>query len=141
MDSWALSEQARLRWVSANQKALHDDNLRGLMDAIAADPQANAGDIGQRTILPSSFSGSTRNMIQNCQDALAINRHFGGADLFVTVTANPNRPEITEALLPGQKPHDRPDQIVRVFHAKMKAIIDDLTKGALGIIVAHVYTI
>jgi len=50
-------------------------------------------------------------MIQNCQDALAINRHFG-PNLFMTVTANPNWPEVKESLGPGETPSDRPDIIV-----------------------------
>jgi hypothetical protein len=73
------------------------------MDAVAIDPNATGENIGQRTILPSSFAGSMRNMIQNCQDALAINRYYGGADIFLTATADPNWPEVKDALLPGQK--------------------------------------
>ncbi|TFK17037.1 hypothetical protein FA15DRAFT_546240, partial [Coprinopsis marcescibilis] len=89
VDSWAIAEQSRLRWILLNQVTLRADSYRGLMDAIAADPNVNGEQIGVRVILPSSFSGSTRNMIQNCQDALAINHHFKGADLFITATANP----------------------------------------------------
>ena len=81
-------------------------------------------------------------MIQNCQDALAINRYHGGADLFITATADPNWPEVRGAMLPGQQPSDQPDLIVRVFHAKMAAIIKDIcTNGIIGRTVAHVYTI
>ena len=146
VDSWALSEQARLRWIKLNQSQLRSESRRGLMDAVAIDPNATGDNIGQRTILPSSFAGSTRNMIQNCQDALAINHYFGGADLFITVTVDPNCPEILDALLdallPGQKPNDRPDLIVRVFHAKVAAILKDIcTQGVMGRTVAHVYTI
>ncbi|KDQ32681.1 hypothetical protein PLEOSDRAFT_153646 [Pleurotus ostreatus PC15] len=57
VDSWALSEQSRLLWVTLNQKALRVDNLRGLMDAVAADANATGADAGQRVILPSSFIG------------------------------------------------------------------------------------
>ena len=91
------------------------------MDAVAVDLNATGENVGQQTILPSSFAGSTHNMIQNCQDALAINHYYGGADLFITATADPNWQEIKDALLPGQKPSDRPELIVRVFHAKMAA--------------------
>ncbi|KAJ2935002.1 hypothetical protein H1R20_g2134, partial [Candolleomyces eurysporus] len=142
VDSWAISEQARLRWVEANQTTLRADSYRGLMDSIAADPTVTGEDIGQRVILPSSFSGSTRNMIQNCQDALAINRHFKGADLFITATANPHWPEIKSELLPGQDYSDRPDLIVRVFHQKMKELIKDIEKKQIfGKCVARVHTI
>ena len=33
-------------------------------------------------------------MIQHCHEALAINRHFHGPDFFLTMTADPNWPEI-----------------------------------------------
>jgi hypothetical protein len=142
VDGWAITEQSRLTWVKLNQAKLRIYHRQGIADAIAADPTVNAADLGQRIILPSSFSGSTRNMIQHCQDALAINRYYHGADLFLTATANPNWPEIKEALLPGQKPSDRPDLIVRVFHAKMNQMLNDIhKKGVMGRTVARVYTI
>ena len=72
-------------------------------------------------------------MIQNCQDALAINCHFHGADLFITVTANPNWPEVTQELLPGQTAADHPDSVVCVFHAKVTQLLKDLEKhGVMG---------
>ena len=109
------------------------------MDAIAADPTGKSADIGQRIILPSSFSGSTRNMIQNCQDALAINRHCGGPDIFMTITANPNWPEVKESLGPGKTPSDRPDIIVRTFKLKVKQILQDIyTNGIMGRTVTRV---
>lgn len=81
-------------------------------------------------------------MIQNCQDALAINHYYHGADLFITVTANPNWPEITEALLPGQSSSDRAEIITRVFHEKVKQLLKDICqKGILGRVVARVWTI
>ena len=98
--------------------------------------------MGQRIILPSSFSGSTRNMIQHCQDALAIIRYFHSADLFLTMTANPNWPEIKEGLLPGQTAADRPDLVDHVFRAKVKALMDDLFEnGYFGHVVARMWTI
>jgi hypothetical protein len=101
----------------------------------------DANDFGQRIILPSSFSGSSRHMIQNCQDALAINCHFGGADFFITMTANPNWPEVKAALLPGQSSADRPDLVNHVFHLKVQELMDDIYKhGVLGKAVAHVWT-
>ena len=90
-DAWATIEQRKLIWIKNNQDQIRADTYQGLSDAVAVDPDANVQNIGQRLILPSSFSGSSRkNMIQHCQDALAINRHFCGADLFLTMTANPN---------------------------------------------------
>jgi PIF1-like helicase/Helitron helicase-like domain at N-terminus len=124
-----------------NQTKIRADTYKGLTDALAVDPQMDANNLGQRIILPSSFSGSSRFMIQNCQDALAINCHFKGADFFLTMTANPNWPEIKAALLPGQSSADRPDLVNRVFHLKVKELMDDIYKqGVLGRAVAHVWT-
>jgi Helitron helicase-like domain at N-terminus len=114
VDSWATTEQSRLNWYRANQSTIRAETYQGLTDAVAENPATGGHDLGQRLILPSSFSGSSRNMIQHCQDALAINRHFHGADFFLTMTADPNWPEIKEALLPGQSAADRPDLVVRI---------------------------
>jgi hypothetical protein len=111
------------------------------VDAVAENPDAEAQNLGQRTILTSIFSGSSCNMIQHCQDALAINHHFKGANLCMTVTADPNWPEIQAELLPGQTAADRPDLVSHVFRAKVAAIIDDIKNGVLGVSVAHVFII
>jgi hypothetical protein len=111
------------------------------VDAVAANPDAEAQDLSQRTILPSTFSGNSHNLIQDFQDALAINHHFKGSDLFMTVTADPNWPEIQAELLPEQTAADRSDLASHVFRAKVAAILDNIKKGALGVSVAHVFTI
>jgi hypothetical protein len=128
IDGWATTEQSHLDWVQRNQTKIRADTYQGLTDALAVDPQMDANDFGQRIILPSLFSGSSRYIIQNCQDALAINRHFGGADFFITMTANPNWPEIKQALLPRQSSADRPDLVNRVFRLKVQELMDDIFK-------------
>lgn len=81
-------------------------------------------------------------MMQNCQDALAINCYYHDADLFVTITAYPNWPEVKDKLLPGQSASDHPDLIASVFHEKIKQIIKDIcTDGVMERTVAHIYTI
>jgi hypothetical protein len=96
------------------------------VDAVAANPDAEDQDLGQRTILPSAFSGSSHNLIQHFQDALAINCHLKDADPFMTVTADPNWPEIQAELLPGQTAADRPDLASHVFRAKVAAILSSI---------------
>ena len=49
------------------------------------------------------------------QDAMAIVHAHGKPDLFITMTMNPNHPDVTAALLPEQSPSDQPDIITRVF--------------------------
>jgi hypothetical protein len=51
----------------------------------------------------------------------------GPPDYFVTFTCNSKWPEISESLLePGQKPTDRPDIIVRVYHMKLEELLNDI---------------
>jgi len=133
VDSWATSEQSHLNWVRLNQTKLKAETYKGLTYAVVADPTTDWNNIGQCFILPSSFSGSSKNMIQHCQDALAIKRYFHGADLFLTMTANPNWPKIKETLLPGQSAADHPDLVVHVFRAKVEELKRDIFKnGFLG---------
>jgi Helitron helicase-like domain at N-terminus len=142
VDGWAITEQWHLDWVQRNLTQLRADTYCGLTDAFAVDPQMDAQKLGQRVILPSSFSGSSQNMIQHCQNALAINCHYRGANLFLTMTANPNWQEIKDALLPGQTPADRPDLVDHVFYLQVQELLDDIFKrGCLGKAVACVWTI
>ena len=80
-------------------------------------------------------------MQQQLQDALAINRYYGGGDLFLTMTANPKWPEIENELLPGQTAADRPDLVVHAFHAKQKELIEDMKQGIFGKVQAYVFVI
>jgi len=138
--SWAIAEQNRLHWIKANQKDLRVDLYKGLEDA-ATRADSNWDQLGKKFILPSSFTGSTRNMQQHLQDTLAINRYYRGGDLFITMTANSYWDEIKAALLQGQAPSDRSDLIIRVFFAKLKALMKEIRDGALGAWAAHIYTI
>ncbi|XP_044019460.1 uncharacterized protein LOC122859843 [Aphidius gifuensis] len=70
--------------------------------------------VGKIVVLPSSFTGSPRNMLQHYQDAMAIVRKFGKPDLFITMTCNPNWREIKENILHGQTASDRPDIVSRI---------------------------
>ena len=130
-EAWAVAEQNRLNWIRLNQTKLRVELYKGLQDAVAANPEADWDQLGKRFILPSSFTGSTRNMQQHLQDALAINCFYGGGDLFVTITANPSWPEIKDALFPGQTASDRPNLVVRVFHTKLKSLIKEIRGSVL----------
>jgi hypothetical protein len=60
----------------------------------------------------------------------------------MTVITNPQWPEISRELLPGQTAYDRPELVSRVFQMKKKAIVDFVYKhGIFGSAVAYVYTI
>ncbi|XP_056698148.1 uncharacterized protein [Spinacia oleracea] len=129
VDAFTCIQEGRLEWVRGNQKKLRKDVLRGLADVVSRGDTTPAS-VGQRVILPASFTGSPRFMIQNYHDALAICRWAGPPDLFITMTCNPRWLEVREflSLIPGQKPEDRPDIIARVFKIKLDELMVDLTK-------------
>ena len=142
VDAWASTEQNRLSWVYNHQNVLRADLYQGLRDAVIADDHLDLNQTGQHVILPASHTGSPRQMYQLFQDSMAICRRFHKPDIFLTMTANPNWPEIRESLLPGQEPSDRPDIVARVFHLKKEALLKDIKKnGIFGKVVASVYTI
>jgi hypothetical protein len=142
VDGWASTEQNKLNWIRNNQKTLCADVYSGLRDAVANADHTDLNNVGQRVILPSSHTGSPRHMFQLFQDSMAICRTYHKPDLFITMTCNPNWPEITSVLLPGQKVEDRPDIVTQVFKLKKDALLNDIKeKGIFGKAVAMVYTI
>lgn len=144
VDLWAIIDQSRLHFLRQNQKLLRVEQYNGIQDLLQGDENVTAADVGQRIILPSSYKGGPRQMHECYQDSMAITRKFGPPQLFVTFTMNPNLPDVLNALLPGQKPADRPDIIARVFNLKKKALLQLITDkqgGVFGRCIAHIYTI
>jgi hypothetical protein len=98
--------------------------------------------IGQRIILPTSFTRSPRYLYQKYQDCIGICRKFGCPDLFVTFTSIAAWPKILGVLPPGLTPSDRPEIVDRVFKMKLNILMDDIKKrNFFGPINAVVYTI
>ena len=143
VDCYAQVEQGRMNFIRSNQSKLRAEFYQGIADSMAGEDVPNSRHLGHRIILPSSHIGSARHMHQLCQDALAIVRRMGKPDLFITMTTNPQWPEIIENLLPGQQDaNDRPDLATRVFYLKFQAMMTDLLKhDVLGHIVGIIYTI
>ena len=140
VDMWAAADQNRLNYLRFHQSDIRATLYQNLSEAV--DNDVNLHDVGQRVVLPSSYTGGPRYMKQCLQDALALARFHKKIDLFITITCNPNWPEITRELLPGQTAADRPDLIARVFKMKKDAIIDDIYKnGIFGQAVARVHVI
>jgi hypothetical protein len=140
VDTYACTEQNRLKFIRENQRQLHCNLYNGLQDAL------NAGDIlrndvGQKMILPSSFQGGERTMGQLYQDAMAGVCKFGKPNLFVTFTCNPKWKEITDALLLGQTAKDRPELVTCVFNLKLDTLLRDIKDGVFGNVIAKIWVI
>jgi hypothetical protein len=58
------------------------------------------------TFLPSPFHGGRRNLKMPASNALAIVSELERPTLFITLTGNPNWPEVQSQLLPGQTAFD-----------------------------------
>ena len=63
------------------------------------------------------------------EDCLAVIARLGKPTYFITFTANPAWAEVLAALEPGQTAADRPDIVLRVFHLKLRDLMEDLRKG------------
>ncbi|XP_026410032.1 uncharacterized protein LOC113305150 [Papaver somniferum] len=124
VDAWEATEQSKLAWLRFNQPTLRSDQYSCIADMTNAD--LNLGDRGNPVILPSSHTGSGRHMHEIYQDSMTITRFHHHPDIFLTMTANPNWPEIRNALIGNQSVTDRPDLVARVFELKRKALMKEI---------------
>ncbi|XP_072066667.1 uncharacterized protein [Arachis hypogaea] len=140
IDNYVKIETGKLRWVRTRQKKLQAELYQGLQDALHT-RETNAENVGRkRTILPSSFIGSRRDMTQRDEDGMAIVLKEGKPDIFLTMTCNPSWTEITSELNPVQTPQDRPNLTTRIFRAKFEQLKEDvITKGVLGKVKSYIY--
>lgn len=85
-------------------------------------------DIG-RQYLPAGVNGSKRKSKMQVNNAMHLVDVYGKADYFVTLTTNPNWPEIQRHLLQNQTAFDRPDIVNRVFKIKLGQVMKKLRRG------------
>lgn len=130
VDARACIDESRLWYILDHHSDIRMESIQGIADAITRGC-THGNEMGKMTVLPASFTGGRRYLIQNYHDAIAICREYGPPDFFVTFTCNPKWPEIAEGLLEaGQRPTDRADIIVRVFHMKLEELLHDVRSGA-----------
>ncbi|RXW13239.1 hypothetical protein EST38_g12616 [Candolleomyces aberdarensis] len=80
----------------------------------------------ENVYLPASFLGSRRWASEQVSDSLAIAAACGEPNFFVTMTCNPDWPEIKSQLRPGQDYSDIPIVVVRVFKQKLRVLMNAL---------------
>nr|KAJ0194029.1 hypothetical protein LSAT_V11C800414390 [Lactuca sativa] len=142
VDAYMMIETERLYYIRNQQKVLRCESYETLRN-IQSDGRTDISNIGKRVILPSSFTGGARYMMQNYLDAMSLCKWFGYPDFFITVTCNPKWPEIKRFLADTTlNPEDRPDILSRLFKIKLNSLIKDLKKKSLlGRVQAVVYTV
>jgi hypothetical protein len=128
VDMFSSVEDSRLNYI--RQKVMPRIAARSELDeTINAEGEVRAG----RVYLPASFMGSPRMQRKLIADGLAVVRHLGKPTYFITITCNPNWPEIRDhPEMHGQNASDRPDLTCRVFRAKLQRLMEALRKGLLG---------
>ncbi|GFS16768.1 hypothetical protein ElyMa_001481000 [Elysia marginata] len=98
----------RLDWVRRNKKNhLELKNTKDLWTQCKLLMSMN--DVGVKVILPSTIYGSPRFYTEAFQDTVAIVRHLGKPNIFITFTCNPKWPEIISALNSQEQAWDSPD--------------------------------
>ncbi|CAH9105004.1 unnamed protein product [Cuscuta europaea] len=141
VDMYIKIETQRLDYFRIQQRDIRTESMQGLMDSIAMG-ETSASNVGQRVILPPSFIGGPRDMRRRYMDAMALVQHYGKPDIFLTMTCNPNWPEIKNLLQHNDEAQNRPDLIARVFRAKIEELkVDLIKKKLLGAVIAYTYVI
>ncbi|GJR79669.1 uncharacterized protein Tco_0150454 [Tanacetum coccineum] len=140
VDGYTMVEAERMLYIRNQQSDLRCETYSRMLKAAESGENKKCG---SKVVLPSSFTGSPRYMMQNYLDAMAMFKWYGYPDLFITFTCNPKWPEITRFLKKrGLKSKDRPDVTTRVFKIKLDRLIKDIKEMLIfGQVKAEVYTI
>ena len=131
VDAYTMIESERLYYIRGQQNNLRCETYENLRK-VQNQGNSSVSEVGQKMILPSSFTGGARYMHQNYLDAMSLCKWFGYPDFFITFTCNPKWPEITRFLKDTKlKPEDRPDILCRIFKIKLNALMKDLKQKAV----------
>ena len=139
--TWGKIQQNTMNWIIHNQKKCRADSYESIKKA--RNENDDLRNLGKKlNILPRSFVESPRYFRSKYQHAIAILRQMRSKpDFFITFTANEKWREIQETLAMHESPMTcRDDIIARVFHAKLKQFLHDLThKNGLGMYIIIQY--
>jgi hypothetical protein len=94
-DARECIDENRLWYIIQNQKNLSMESIQGISDAVSHGC-IDGDEMEKMIVLPASYIGGRRYMIQNYHDGIAICRVHGPPDFFTTFTCNPDWPEILQ---------------------------------------------
>ncbi|XP_020963355.1 uncharacterized protein LOC110264987 [Arachis ipaensis] len=142
VDAYTMVESKRLKFFRCKQPQLRVDKYKCLHESLI-NGDVDAARLGKRIILPSTFIGGPRYMMNNCKDAFTICKYTGYPSYFINMTCNPEWDEIRREVTPiGLKAEDRPDILCRVFKIKLDGLIDGVKEGKIfGKILGYVCTV
>jgi hypothetical protein len=143
-DVWSSIECRNLDYIAGSrvQSQLRMASHRTVTDQLQADGAAGMHRIGAPIHLPASFVGSPRWYHALFHDALALPAEFHLPDLFITITFNPEWPELARMMPSGGNVHDHADVVARVFWLRFMRIMQDITGNAVfGTVLSYCYRI
>nr|GEY45622.1 DNA helicase [Tanacetum cinerariifolium] len=122
--AYCAIEQSRLDYIQKKQDDIRSEYLSGIYDAILRGDH-DGSDLGLRTVLTASFTGSPCYKYAHYLDALAICRVHGSPSFFITFTCNTKWHEIKEFMKPFPQltVTDRADIVDCVFEKKVRDYI------------------
>jgi hypothetical protein len=138
MDFYSRVLDARIDCVQHLSKRIMMGQVRAKTSAALAQEEENRNAAGfgnpdcsnkKETYVPDSTHGSPRHMAALAKNALVLVSESGCPHVFLTLTCNPNWPEITSQLLVGQSAFDRPDVVCPVFKARLDQLKHNIRKG------------
>ena len=115
VDMYSRTEEQKLAYI-ARERRFHEHELH--------DNEHPSEDEFEPTIrLPASFVGSHAWTSEQAADAMALRRKFGKPTFFMTMTFNPDWPEVRSCLLPGQTAFDIPIVVARTFKNRLEKVL------------------
>ena len=93
VDMYIKLETSRLDYFRNKHEEIRAHLYQGFVDSVVMG-EIQARNIGKKIILPASFIGGPIDMRKRYVDAMALVQRFRKPDIFLTMTCNPNWPEI-----------------------------------------------
>lgn len=141
VDMYVKIETSRLDYFKNRQKEIRADLYQGIVESVNHG-ESDASKIGARIVLPATFVGGPRDMRKRYLDAMALVGRYGKPDLFLTMTCNPNWPEIKAELKPHEEVQNRPDLVSRIFRSKFEYLRKEVVKNELfGPVAAYTFAV
>lgn len=141
VDMYVKIETSRLDYFRNRQREIRADLYQGIVDSVSHG-ETSGSKIGTRIVLPATFTGGPRDMCKRYLDAMTLVQKYGKPDLFLTMTCNPNWPEIRAELQRHEEVQNRPDLISRVFRSKFEYLsTEGIKKELFGPVAAYTFAI
>ncbi len=110
-------------------------NTYSVEDDLDEETRSGAGYIDEPrrdSYLPDSVHGSQRHLGALVMNALMLVSEYGYPHIFLTLTCNPEWPEIQSQLINGQTAFERPDVTVPVFKSRLDKFKANIRNGNIS---------